>query len=372
MRHIPSADQQLLFLRQIQQLLTDATFTSTYKYALLLAIAELAVELGNDSGDVLAIPITTLAEKTIALYWQQTLPYLNSATRLAPGQMLNTAQTDGSNTEPHDPISTVFLQNTAKQAAIINVLLSLRQAGCQTLAQARLSTQWPQAVKQVSELLKKMPIKYLQNLNGQTLTFLYDPQLHNGHLLLRHGVMYGLRQFQSIIQQLVKQRWTLFIQKLSANQALIGSQHDLEGFLFGSSRAALVHVEQILKPMQNQRCFFCQGQLTERGSAVDHFIPWSRYPRDTALNFVLAHRTCNGHKSDLLAAERHLTHWLTRNQQHGAELYGQLQQIGFSGSPMASHRVAQWAYQQAVQQQSYLWLEGKLMEPVGVRVLGWF
>ena len=48
---IPNADQQLQFLQRIQQLLTDANFTSTYKFALLLAI-----------------PIRLLAEKTIELY----------------------------------------------------------------------------------------------------------------------------------------------------------------------------------------------------------------------------------------------------------------------------------------------------------------
>ena len=72
---IPNADQQLQFLQRIQQLLTDANFTSTYKFALLLAITELSVEIGQDNGQPLAIPIRLLAEKTIELYWQYTLPY---------------------------------------------------------------------------------------------------------------------------------------------------------------------------------------------------------------------------------------------------------------------------------------------------------
>ena len=72
---IPNADQQLQFFQRIQQLLTDANFTSTYKFALLLAITELSVEIGQDNGQPLAIPIRLLAEKTIELYWQQTLPY---------------------------------------------------------------------------------------------------------------------------------------------------------------------------------------------------------------------------------------------------------------------------------------------------------
>ena len=37
---------------------------------------------------------------------------------------------------------------------------------------------------------------------------------------------------------------------------------------------------------------------------VDHFIPWSRYPRDLVQNFVLAHNACNLDKGDMLGARR--------------------------------------------------------------------
>jgi len=110
-----------------------ANFTSTYKFALLLAITELSVEIGQDNGQPLAIPIRLLAEKTIELYWQQTLPYW-------------TAQPD------HNGI---FWQNTSKQAAIINSVLSLRQAGCHSLAQARTHPDWASIVRQVGDTLKK-------------------------------------------------------------------------------------------------------------------------------------------------------------------------------------------------------------------------
>ncbi|MFZ3193805.1 MAG: HNH endonuclease [Moraxellaceae bacterium] len=353
---IPNADQQLQFLQRIQQLLTDASFTSTYKFALLLAITELSVEIGQDNGQPLAIPIWLLAEKTIELYWQQTLPYW-------------TAQPD------HNGI---FWQNTSKQAAIINSVLSLRQAGCDSLAQARTHPEWASIVRQVGDTLKKMPIQYLQNINGQPLPFLYQPQLQKSpnnqghHLILHSGVMYCLRQFQSIIQQLVRQKWITFIQKVAANQPILGDQHDLESFLFGTPRATLAQVEKILKPMQNHRCFFCHGTLQERGSAVDHFIPWSRYPRDTALNFVVAHSKCNNDKSDLLAAEPHLTHWLDRNSREGIEIHGHLNQLGFNGTADTSKHIAHWAYQHALQQSALLWVGVKSLEPIQSRVMGCF
>jgi hypothetical protein len=347
---IPSAEQQLQFLQRIQQLLNDASFTSTYKFALLLAITELSVEIGLDNGEALAIPMVRLAEKTIELYWQQTLPYWS-----------HQAEQGG-----------IFWQNTSKQASIINTVLSLRAAGCHTLPQARCHPEWPMVVRQVSNTLKKMPIQYLQNINGQAVPFLYQPQLQHGHLQLHQGVMYCLRQFQGIIQQLVRQKWIGFIQKVSANQPMIGEQHDLELFLFGTSRASLAQVESILKPLQSQRCFFCQGNLPERGNAVDHFIPWSRYPRDTALNFLVAHSKCNGDKRDLLAAERHLSQWLERNRREGAEIQGQLQQVGFYGNADTSKHIAHWAYQQALQQDALLCTGIKQLEPIQSRVMQCF
>ena len=102
---------------------------------------------------------------------------------------------------------------------------------------------------------------------------------------------------------------------------------------------------------------------------MDHFIPWSRYPRDTALNFVVAHGSCNGDKSDLLAAERHLVNWLGRNQREGAEISGLLQTVGFYGDADMSKRVAHWAYQQALQQGAMLWVRGKSFESVDQKII---
>ena len=46
----PSADQQLAFLTKLQRLFAEGDFTATYKFALLIALSDLAVELGADDG----------------------------------------------------------------------------------------------------------------------------------------------------------------------------------------------------------------------------------------------------------------------------------------------------------------------------------
>jgi hypothetical protein len=43
---VPTAEDQVRFLLNIQRLLLEGLFTATYKYALLLALGDLSVELG--------------------------------------------------------------------------------------------------------------------------------------------------------------------------------------------------------------------------------------------------------------------------------------------------------------------------------------
>jgi len=77
----------------------------------------------------------------------------------------------------------------------------------------------------------------------------------------------------------------------------VGGATDLELFLFGGARVDLSAARAALQEMQENRCFYC-GSLMRQDPHVDHFIPWSRYPRDLAQNFVLAHGACNLDKGD--------------------------------------------------------------------------
>ena len=72
---LPSAEAQLAFLAKLQRVFTESDFTATYKYALLAALADLAVELGADDGEALTVSIRQVAERFIQLYWRQALPY---------------------------------------------------------------------------------------------------------------------------------------------------------------------------------------------------------------------------------------------------------------------------------------------------------
>ncbi len=61
----PSEREQLTFLTNLQRLLSEGQFVATYKYALLLALSDMAVEQGDDSGQSLLICTRHIAEKFI-------------------------------------------------------------------------------------------------------------------------------------------------------------------------------------------------------------------------------------------------------------------------------------------------------------------
>src|SRR5579859_7531720 len=75
----PTAEEQIAFLGKIERLLSEGQFVATYKYALLVAIADLAVKFGSDDGSELDLPIRAIAEEFIELYWRQGTPFGNAA-----------------------------------------------------------------------------------------------------------------------------------------------------------------------------------------------------------------------------------------------------------------------------------------------------
>src|SRR5580704_3746543 len=62
--------EQIAFLGNIERLLSEGQFVATYKYALLIAIADLAVQLGSDDGSELELPLRAIAEQFLELYWR--------------------------------------------------------------------------------------------------------------------------------------------------------------------------------------------------------------------------------------------------------------------------------------------------------------
>jgi 5-methylcytosine-specific restriction endonuclease McrA len=251
------------------------------------------------------------------------------------------------------------MQNQGKQAAVVNALATLRAQGAATIAQAMQSDGWSPVIRQIAATVTSMPVQYLQNVGGTLVPFLYDYPHPRGQLVLKPGVAFMLRNFHPLIQQLARAGWVKHVRENQRNASVIGQADELESFMFGSSRNALAAAGKVLAKIQSGKCFYCGKAITKTGD-VDHFVPWSKYPRDLAHNFVLAHAECNRRKSDMLAAERHLNHWLERNQRYGVEISGELN--GFLADNDCSNRVTRWAYEQGIAAGAYGWVEHRVTE----------
>ena len=57
----PTAEFQLDFLANVERLLSQGRFTSTYKFALLIALTNIAVEQGDDSGEARDVDLEDVA-----------------------------------------------------------------------------------------------------------------------------------------------------------------------------------------------------------------------------------------------------------------------------------------------------------------------
>ena len=181
--------------------------------------------------------------------------------------------------------------------------------------------------------------------------------------------MYCLRRFQVLVQQLSRTGWLRHIRENTRNRVIVGEAGDLEAFMFGRLRANLDSVRQVLMEAQSRRCFYCGRDVLDRG-VVDHFIPWSKYPRDLAHNFVLTDPSCNSAKSDMLAARQHVERW--REVTHGKvgeDIGKAMATTGVIADLGCSRTVALWAYGQGFAAGARAWVKQEATEAIDQKFL---
>jgi 5-methylcytosine-specific restriction endonuclease McrA len=317
--------------------LGEGLFTATYKYALLLAFADLAVEIGDDTDRELEIETNRIAEKFIEYYFRQTLPFLGTS---------------------------VLLQNKGKPPVVVTLLVEARNQYGDSLAMIRRdSKRWNNLVGAVSGNIRAMPLRYLQNVGGETLAFLYEPPMGLAPRTIRlyPGVAFAFRRFHGLICELVQGAWARWVRQ--QNLAAIGEFTDLHEFLFGAKRAFLGDLLRPLQEVQRGLCFYCEKELRSAVD-VDHFVPWALYQLDLGHNFVLAHRDCNLAKRDRLASEAHLESWVRRNQLFGDALGKDFDRIGVLHNMPSTDRIARWAYNAADSVSGLVWSSKERLVPL--------
>lgn len=359
MEPLPDLTHSALRLAErLIQLLDRGGFTATYKYAVLVALMDLCMELTSATG----LPpdlITTrqLAEKVIELYWLHCAPY--------------------------DSERGVLRQNTGKgdtQAEIIRHILQFRRevdadpAASLSLSRARAAAApgaFERLVRVVEWKLIEMPLSRLQYIGRQEDRFLYEyaftkeiqrkpvsqyqdgiGRVFDNRLLLKPGVGAALLALNGILRPLIHRQWAMMVAEMNGLKESL-----LEEFLFGAERISLDAVRPSLRDLQGGLCFYCDKAI--RGVAhVDHFVPWSRHADDSVDNLVASHDDCNLRKSDYLAAAEHVERWRERSDRHSAELAQIARETSWESRPARTFSVARAIYLM-LPEDARLWRTGK-------------
>ena len=330
----PTAQSHLDFLTKVEQLLSLGRFTSTYKFALLIALTNIAVEQGDDSGEALEVPLDDVARQYLALYWSMARPY---------------------------PIVNALLKQNreaAKPSKIITLLKDEANRSASSYHRLRVYRESRDGlVNEARKTLAKDVLYRLQTVGATTESasdrFLYEHPPTAAecaklkYIVLKPGVAACLRRLRAVIIALVQARWALWVRE---NNETLGADRELESFLFGASRSAVsVYAERFFQ-LQGGRCFYSGEKLARPNAGeVDHFIPWARYPFDSPFNLVLASREVNNRMRDNLKSNEERERWLERNETNFAHLITPAP-IGFGAARSdrdTARVIAQWAYRSA-------------------------
>jgi 5-methylcytosine-specific restriction endonuclease McrA len=349
----PTAEEQLRFLSKIQRIFAEGEFTATYKFALLISLVEIAIEVPSLSErSTLEVSVRSIATKFIELYWRQSFEFVAGRPGTSRG---------------------VLAQNLGDQASVVSAIRKFRVGAgpeARSLALARRMPSFSNLVSDVAAVVSAQPLKYLQNFGGSTDEFLYE-RGRRGFVVLRPGVAHCLRRFQPLIQQLARSHWVDHIKSNRRNSGVIGESSDLESFLFSVSRTALVEYGALLRRLTGASCFYCRRTLSDEMD-VDHFIPFALYPRDLAHNFVLAHPACNRSKSDSLAAYDHLARWLERNDRWSNGIAEISEESGLVHDVAAMREIGNWSYCAGSDAGGVAWVRRGNYEPISSRHLALF
>ncbi|MFA9430756.1 HNH endonuclease [Egicoccus sp. AB-alg2] len=297
-----ATDGSLAFAEKLLSLLDTGSFTTSYKYALLIALFDATVEgTAADGAAPRSLHGRDLGRRVFELYWRQARPYSEA------GPLRQSRQRD-----------LVVKIGDLRRGLGLAEHVSLDAArATHPLAVGRLE-------RELVATVVRYPIPLLQRFGASGTSvedrFIYDVRWDDGisagrihrddfddRLHLVDGAGQHLIAIAGLARPVVEREWLRHVARRNPDHV---DELRLEAFLFGSERVSLHAVREPLLALQNGTCFYCGG---ERGTwEVDHFLPWARWPDDRLDNLVVAHARCNNDKRAALAAIGHVERWWQR------------------------------------------------------------
>lgn len=297
------------FLENIQRLILDNNLNSTYKLALILAIANQAGALPYHAcpqASFFEIPHREIAREFLRIYWPQARVY---------------EQLHGDSVVMRDVLRQ---SDNRSNALVVSLIRNFQQViaeegGKLTFLRAQTHPEFEDLLRDcVARVVEKNPMRYMQ---GHEALFSFDVKRHKTVIARSTAIL--LCRFYPIIKELIMSRWEKKLRAIRANAAILSESPEgsLRDFLFFPQRAeTLETVKTVLTEATGaDTCFYCGRKIGMRTHA-DHFLPYSRFSHTRIFNFVLACDHCNCSKSDRLAAPEHLRHWIERNECHAESL----------------------------------------------------
>lgn len=339
----------LRLAERLIQLLDEGSFTATYKYAVLVGLMDLCMELTSATGSPPEVVTTRqLAEKVIELYWSHCMPCGDGVLRQS---------------------------STGRQAEIVQRVLRFREdVGGLSFAAARRASggaPYEGLARSVEWKLVEMPLPKLQLIGREEDRFIYEynfprrmdnqrllqpywegrGETFDNRLLLRENVGASLIALNGVLRPLIHRQWAMMVAKLNGRQEAL-----LQEFLFDHERVNLDPVRRPLRDLQNRRCFYCGDELPAKYE-IDHFIPWARHADNGIYNLVATDGRCNGRKRDYLAAAEHVERWQQRAKDHASDLSEIARKASWESRPDRTLSVARAIYQM-LPEDTPLWRSG--------------
>jgi 5-methylcytosine-specific restriction endonuclease McrA len=299
------------FAERLLAVIDEGRRTATYKLAVLLALMDCCAEQASPEGRApTEISTRAIARSVARLYWPQLRPFPTQAGVVELRQITNKS-------------ATIL-------AALAEAFQALPHVSTWETAESVLPADHVRQVLDVVELtVARYPLVRLQTVDGVPKPFIYDIEWGEGVTLsrlascggatvrFRPGAGDQLVRLAPLTRPLVELHWVRMVADLNRLSLV---EDDLHRHLFGAERVAFPGpLRHALADLQMGKCFYCRKPLTER-SAVDHFIPWSRWPNDAVENLVIAHASCNSHKSDHIPGPLPLDTWVERLVSHSEDL----------------------------------------------------
>ena len=342
---ISPTDSSVGFAAKLLELIGEASTTTTYKYALLLALVDLCQEnVGQSEGPVGSVTTRQVARRVVEIYWPQT--------------------------RTHSTTGRVLRQLTRQQRSIPDLIaqfrsgLGERDSTTPHRAETYDPSSFGRLLDEVEWILIRYPIPLLQRVGKGTLRLIYevdwDEQPPRGpvtayqrwmksdestpvgsfdnRIRFLPGVEEHLASLSGLFRPLIQREWSRFVLRCNGD-----ALEDLEEFLFDPTRDDLSPVRQPLLRLQRGLCFYCRGRI-QSPCDVDHFLPWARCGDDRLHNLVVAHRRCNSSKRDHLAGTSHLGNWYQRLEHQSDELQSMAEDVGWPVDLQRSLRLARSLY----------------------------